>query len=189
VTNNPDLCHQDPGGQAPRQPQSLRAATAAAIRSACIKAVIDSRAESSVGSVVPPVGAAVPVGRLRSAPYRAAVLTTAAVGADVAFDPTHTRVPLCPFHAVTGMWCPLCGCLRAAYSMTRLDVGAALHDNALFVAALPILALFWVDWIVRARSGLPRRRLSRATNFALMAGAVVFAVVRNLPFAAALRPR
>ena len=126
---------------------------------------------------------------IRYAPYRVAAGACAALAVDVAADPTHTHIPLCPFHAVTGLWCPFCGCLRAAYSMTRLDVRAALHDNVFFVAALPILALFWVDWVVRARSGLPRRRLSRAASLALVALAVVFTVVRNLPFALALRPR
>jgi hypothetical protein len=121
-------------------------------------------------------------------PYRAATLAGAALVADVAFDPIHRHVPLCPFHAVTGWWCPLCGGLRAADSLAHLNVMAALHDNAVFLLALPIVAVWWLDWVLRSRAGKPSRALPRYTAAAAVIVAVAFTVLRNLPFAHALRP-
>jgi hypothetical protein len=121
----------------------------------------------------------------RRAPYRAAALASAALAADVAFDPVHRHVPLCPFHAVTGAWCPLCGGLRAADSLAHLQFGSALHDNLLFVAALPFVLVMWIDWV---RTGRALWSRSRYLVPLLVVLAVVFTVVRNLPFAGALRP-
>src|SRR5262249_58881390 len=81
------------------------------------------------------------------APCRVAALGLAAAVADVAFDPVHRHVPLCPFHPVTGWWCPLCGGLRAADSLVHGHIGAALHYNGLFVAPLPPVLFWGVGWI------------------------------------------
>ena len=124
----------------------------------------------------------------RLAPYRVAALGASAVSADVAFDPVHRHVPLCPFHAITGAWCPLCGGLRAVDSLAHLNVTAALHDNLLFVAVLPIVAIWWTNWALRTRAARRPVRLSGRYVVALVVLAVVFTVVRNLPFATGLRP-
>ncbi len=123
----------------------------------------------------------------RSTPYRAAALVSAAVVADVAFDPVQRHVPLCPLYAVTGAWCPLCGGLRSADSLAHLEFGAALQYNALLVAALPVVLVWWVDWAVRARTGRARNLQSRALVATVVVVAVLFTVLRNLPFAHALR--
>lgn len=120
-------------------------------------------------------------------PYRVAALAAAALAVDIAFDPVHRHVPLCPFHSVTGLWCPLCGGLRAADSLAHLQVTSALHDNAVFVLALPLVALWWVDWVVRSRSGRPMRAQPRYAGTVLIVLAVAFTVLRNLPFAQTLR--
>jgi hypothetical protein len=123
-----------------------------------------------------------------SAPTLAAVGVAAATAADVAFDPAHRDVPMCPFHAAFGWWCPLCGGLRAANALARGDLGAALHANAVLVCALPLLALYWLDWRSRSKRGLRARPLGRVGVAAVVAVLVLFTVVRNLPVATALRP-
>ena len=50
--------------------------------------------------------------------------TAALLGLGVALvaavDPhTSGRYPTCPFHAVTGLWCPGCGGLRAVHDLTH----------------------------------------------------------------------
>lgn len=126
--------------------------------------------------------------RGRWAPYPAVALAGGALLADVAFDPLHRHVPLCPFHAATGLQCPLCGGLRSVQALAGGHVAAAFHANALFIASLPMLLLLWLDAMRRARDGRPRRALPRWAAPALVAVALVFTVVRNLPGEAFLRP-
>jgi hypothetical protein len=126
--------------------------------------------------------------RAARAPYLAALAGLAALAADVVFDPRRRHVPLCPFHAATGWDCPLCGGLRSADALAHLQVGAALRDNLLLVAALPVLALWWSDWVARGRAGRPPRALGRGGAALLVVLAVGFTVVRNLPVGRALRP-
>ena len=63
-----------------------------------------------------------------------------------------------------------------------------LHDNIVFVASIPLLAWFWLDWVCRARAGHPPRALGRAASVAIVVVLGAFAFVRNLPGAEALRP-
>src|SRR5579862_7676283 len=116
---------------------------------------------AAAGNAPASPAAARPFGRARSAPYRAAAIVAVAVGADRVFDPDRNHVPFCPLHALTGIWCPFCGGLRAAYQLTRLHLRAALHDNVVFVSALPLLLALWLDWTLRARRGEGRRPLPR----------------------------
>jgi hypothetical protein len=118
---------------------------------------------------------------------RAAVLAGAAVVADVALDPLHRHVPLCPLHASTGLWCPLCGGLRAVDALAHGDVLAALHLNLLVVFGAPVAVAWWLDTVLRERRGSSTRRVPRVAYVALVGAALVFGVVRNLPFAQTLR--
>jgi Protein of unknown function (DUF2752) len=129
------------------------------------------------------IGAAV-----RWSPARVAGLLMLATAADVTVDPQHTHVPLCPFHSLTGMQCPFCGSLRAVDNLVRGHLFTALHDNLLLVAAIPFVAVAWLDWVARRRAGRPARRSPRAATVALIVLLVGYAVVRNLPPMAALRP-
>jgi Protein of unknown function (DUF2752) len=118
---------------------------------------------------------------------RVAATVVAALAVDQAFDPTHHHVPLCPLQAFTGIWCPFCGGLRSAYELTRLHIGPAIHDNLFVVAAAPVLAAWWIDGILRSRAGKQQRRIPRGATAIVVAALVLFTVVRNLPFGAALR--
>ena len=125
---------------------------------------------------------------VRLAPFRALAWTAAVLGADIALNPTHNHVPLCPLHALTGLNCPFCGSLRAASLVVRGRFQAAMHDNLLFVSALPVLLVFWIDWLIRTRTGQTHRPVPRAAVIAATVLAIVFAAVRNLPFGRALSP-
>lgn len=103
-------------------------------------------------------------------------------------DPTRTHVPLCPLHALTGIWCPLCGGLRAVDALAHGQLGVAVHDNLLLVLALPPALWLWADWAARARAGQPGRHWSPAAKAAAISVLAAFTVVRNLPVASALHP-
>src|SRR3984957_16405231 len=55
-------------------------------------------------------------------------------------DPSrHAVYPQCLLYNATGIYCAGCGATRAVYALLHGRVLDALHDNALFVAALPML--------------------------------------------------
>jgi hypothetical protein len=86
--------------------------------------------------------------------------------------------PPCPFHAVTGLWCPGCGGLRAAHQLLTGHPAAALALNPLLVLSLPLLL-----WALAATVG-HRARGPSLPGWATWAGAgvvAVFWVLRNVP--------
>lgn len=114
----------------------------------------------------------------RAAPARAAGTAFAAATVSWFVDPDAHRIPLCPLHAMTGLWCPFCGCTRAVHALVHADLGTAVRDNALFVAALPLLLLLWLRWwqAPSATRQLPRPLFWGAATLIL-----AFGVLRNLP--------
>jgi hypothetical protein len=110
-------------------------------------------------------------------------LLIAATGLVAAVDPHEGgHYPGCPFLALTGLYCPLCGGLRAVHDLTRLDVVDALARNPLVVLALPVVMLFWFRWVRRTLTGQGRpRSLPSWWGWAVLAVLAVFWVARNLP--------
>ena len=95
-------------------------------------------------------------------------------------------VGLCPFHAVTGYWCPVCGSLRAVASLTRLDVAGALSANLVVTLLLPFLALSVLGPAVASATGrklTPLTALTVGNRTWVVLGVVfgIFTVWRNLP--------
>lgn len=125
-------------------------------------------------------------GRLLAAGAAAA----AAVAYVGAVDPNESgHYPTCPFLFLTGLYCPGCGSLRAVHALAHGDVATAVDRNVLAVVAGVLVVGIWLGALARAWRGTPRRTV--APPGLLWAGAVVvvlFAVVRNLPFGAALAP-
>jgi hypothetical protein len=90
--------------------------------------------------------------------------------------------PICPLKQATGWDCPACGCLRAVHALVRADVAGAVDHNLLFVLAVPFLVVGYVWWLGRSLDWrLPRISVPRGLFPALVALALAFAVVRNLP--------
>jgi hypothetical protein len=92
-------------------------------------------------------------------------------------DPHNPRslFPLCPFKALTGWNCPMCGGLRMLHDLLHADLAAAVVDNALLLAGLPMLA----TWVL-----LRRRRdpvLPIPAVLIIVTAAIAWTVLRNLP--------
>jgi hypothetical protein len=98
----------------------------------------------------------------------------------------------CPFRAVTGLPCPLCGGLRAVADLTHGQVHAALLSNALVVAGLVAATGLWAAWTVRRVRGSgaeePPLRSSPWLGRVVAVAALLFCLLRWLPGFAALRP-
>lgn len=86
--------------------------------------------------------------------------------------------PVCPTRAVTGLDCPACGGLRMTHALLRGDLAGAASANLLLLLLAPLAVVGWVGWLRRGGSRPPL--LTPAVNVALLAGAVAYAVVRNV---------
>ncbi|GAA2847170.1 DUF2752 domain-containing protein [Streptosporangium fragile] len=121
--------------------------------------------------------------------------TALAAGAAVAFvgavDPNEPgHYPTCPFLALTGLYCPGCGGLRAVHALVHGDPATAVGLNPVVVVMIPVLAVFWAYWALRSwRGGPPIGKSVRPVYVWLfLALMIVFWIVRNLPFGEFLAP-
>lgn len=92
---------------------------------------------------------------------------------------------ICPFLAITGQPCPLCGGLRAMNDLTRGHVSAALTSNAAAVFILIAGTALIVRWFVRRARGDVAAVLLTTPKVATTIFAVamvIFAVYRWTPW-------
>lgn len=129
-------------------------------------------------------------------PNRAPVLLTGATGLAALLlfrlrDPhTGGSYGLCPFHALTGQACPLCGGLRATHDLTTLRFVDALSSNALAVGVVALGVGYYAYWAVHRLRGTRARTflLGRRATVLLALGVVAFTVLRNVPYGSVLAP-
>ena len=96
----------------------------------------------------------------------------------------------CPFHAITGWWCPACGGMRAVNDLTHGDVVAALSSNV-FVPPLVVAGvLLLVRWVQLRKRGddLPPIAIGRTAVLAVALVLVSFTIVRNTPWGSWFAP-
>lgn len=100
-------------------------------------------------------------------------------------DPNSASSPLpgCLFFRFTGLYCPGCGMTRMLHALVHGDLATAASMNLLAFMALPVFAAIVANELAERR--LLRGRLAAfAYNGPMwIAAAVVFGVLRNLPFA------
>lgn len=100
------------------------------------------------------------------------------------FDPATSGIfPPCPFHALTGFYCPGCGSLRAIHQLLHGNLGTAWAMNPLTVILMPFLFYGLASEglrVVRGR-GLPQIFLPAIWIQALCAVIILFGIVRNVP--------
>ena len=100
------------------------------------------------------------------------------------FDPNRAGNPLppCPFHWLTGLYCPGCGATRALHALLHGNLQKALSMNPVFVLALPIVALLFAAQCMTLPSVFLRvtRIFSDARPWAWLL--IGFAVLRNMPW-------
>ena len=92
---------------------------------------------------------------------------------------------MCPFHAVTGWWCPGCGMTRATYEMVTGHPLSALGDNLLWPLAVVVIG--WAAAWLSPRAPRPTR-VPIGVWFGLVLLTLVFGALRNVPAFAALAP-
>jgi hypothetical protein len=106
-------------------------------------------------------------------------------------NPHHHQVFFpCPFHAVTGLYCPACGGMRMVHDLLHGDVMQAFHDNALAIPAVMIAFAAWLHWMICRWRGRPAPVRPAWLSPAIIVVLVLWTVIRNLPWPpfTALRP-
>lgn len=96
-------------------------------------------------------------------------------------DPHEGGYPLCPLLALTGYACAGCGGLRAAHDLATGDLAGAWAMNPLLTIAMPIAAVLWVVWLVRAATNRPAWQPPAWMLVTVLGIAVAFSVLRNVP--------
>jgi len=92
--------------------------------------------------------------------------------------------PKCPFHSITGLYCPGCGSQRAISALLHLDIPSALHFNILLVASLPmILYSVYASFMNTFTAVRVQQRLFHSVAFIWVIAVTVFVfwILRNLP--------
>ena len=122
----------------------------------------------------------------RSARLRGPVVlgvATLAATAVVALRDPHVAgsYGVCPLYALTGLWCPGCGGLRATNDLAHGDLAGAWSMNPLWVLAVPVVVGVWLAWIVRAARRQPSPSAPTWVPWAFLAVVVAFTVLRNIP--------
>jgi hypothetical protein len=106
------------------------------------------------------------------------------------FNPgTHGFYPICLFHRLTGWNCPGCGGTRSLYALLHGNFPRALKDNALFVVLLAAAVARGIWFAAKKFQRQPAGEfLPAKVLWAVLAVAVIFTVLRNLPTFAFLSP-
>jgi uncharacterized membrane protein (GlpM family) len=93
------------------------------------------------------------------------------------YDPAMSSIlPPCPFHAITGLYCPGCGSSRAVHQLMHGHLVKAFDLNPLMISFLPFMG--W-SLIQQARG---RQILTRPIwIWTILAVILIFWVLRNIP--------
>jgi hypothetical protein len=111
----------------------------------------------------------------------AAAVLASILGAVALGRPGHSSLlPPCPFHALTGYFCPGCGSTRALYLLVHGHLAAALGENALAMLLLPLVVYELVAILTRKFPALSARAHPRLI-WGLLALVLAFTLLRNLP--------
>ena len=96
----------------------------------------------------------------------------------------------CPWLAITGLYCPGCGGLRAVNDLTRGDFVGAISSNILVVMLVVTLGAAWTLWVLRRARGRRDQMIVLGANagYATLGLLVAFGVARNTPWGAWLAP-
>ena len=90
----------------------------------------------------------------------------------------------CPLFAMTGLYCPGCGGLRATNDLSNADLLGAMQSNLLFVLFVPVIVWALLGWTRarwQGRTYVPPVLGSERFAYLTLGLLLVFFVLRNLP--------
>lgn len=100
-------------------------------------------------------------------------------------DPAENVIfPRCPFHVVTGYYCPGCGSQRAVHSLLHLDLAGVAGNNFLFLPAVLVVVYHYLRPLVVRLTGkkLPDIFYMKSFPWIVLGVIIIFWILRNLSF-------
>ena len=90
-------------------------------------------------------------------------------------------MPPCILRTLTGWKCPSCGMTHSVYALARLDLAAALRENAIIPVLLVVPLLRYAE-LWTAVLGRPRRLMPHGGKFWLgvLLAVLAYSVLRNI---------
>src|ERR1700722_4899252 len=97
---------------------------------------------------------------------------------------THSIYPPCPFHYLTGFYCPGCGSLRAIHQLLHGNIISAIHFNILMILLLPLLIyeMFILPLFLLAGKAIPHILGKGVKPLYLLVLIIGYWILRNIPF-------
>ncbi|MEN6357856.1 MAG: DUF2752 domain-containing protein [Armatimonadota bacterium] len=86
-------------------------------------------------------------------------------------------LPPCPFHLLTGLYCPGCGLTRAANEMAAGHIVAAIRLNVFMMVIIPLIGLTTFIRIIAHQ----QVRMSNRAAWIVLASMMIFWAARNIP--------
>lgn len=90
----------------------------------------------------------------------------------------------CIFYQITGFYCSGCGDSRALRSILHLDFYQAIRYNAVFTAALPLIAAYFTALVfsfIRFGEDRISRKIPVKIVWVFIAVALLYGILRNIP--------
>lgn len=100
-----------------------------------------------------------------------------------AINPSGGGYPVCPFYAITGLYCPGCGSLRATHQLLHGNLARAIDFNLLAVIVFPIFIYSSASAAVAVFRGRSLSRVFVSPGLLWVGWGLLIAywVARNLP--------
>jgi hypothetical protein len=92
--------------------------------------------------------------------------------------------PPCPFHALTGLYCPGCGSLRAVHQLFHGNLESAFGLNPLMIILLPFMGYAFISYAMMI-FGKQRSAIIPASAYLgwlMLIVIVLYGIFRNIPY-------
>ena len=83
----------------------------------------------------------------------------------------------CPFHALTGLYCPGCGVTRMIFSIMKLDFYGAFRYNPLLFMLSILYIIFVIERVIRKKD----YKIPNKVAIVLLVVLILYAIARNIP--------